>query len=46
MSRVGKKPVPIPGGVTVTVADGVVKVKCEPCRGTGKVVACTSGVCK
>ena len=27
MSRVGKKPVPIPAGVTVTVADGVVKVK-------------------
>ena len=27
MSRVGKKPVPIPAGVTVTVADGFVKVK-------------------
>jgi large subunit ribosomal protein L6 len=27
MSRVGKKPVPIPAGVTVTVADGVVTVK-------------------
>jgi large subunit ribosomal protein L6 len=27
MSRVGKKPVPIPAGVTVTVADGLVKVK-------------------
>jgi large subunit ribosomal protein L6 len=27
MSRVGKKPVPIPAGVTVTVAQGVVKVK-------------------
>lgn len=28
------------------VGDGVVKVKCEPCNGTGKVVACESGVCK
>ena len=27
MSRVGKKPVPIPSGVTVTIADGYVKVK-------------------
>ncbi|MEY4374420.1 MAG: ribosomal protein, partial [Candidatus Eisenbacteria bacterium] len=27
MSRVGKKPVPIPSGVTVTVVDGFVKVK-------------------
>ena len=27
MSRVGKQPVPIPAGVTVTVGDGVVKVK-------------------
>lgn len=27
MSRVGKKPVPIPSGVTVTVVDGIVKVK-------------------
>ena len=27
MSRVGKKPVPIPAGVTVTVTDGFVKVK-------------------
>jgi len=27
MSRIGKKPVPIPAGVTVTVADGLVKVK-------------------
>lgn len=27
MSRVGKKPVPIPSGVQVTIADGVVKVK-------------------
>ena len=27
MSRVGKKPVPIPAGVTVSVEDGVVKVK-------------------
>ena len=27
MSRVGKKPVPIPAGVTVTVAEGFVKVK-------------------
>ena len=27
MSRVGKQPVPIPGGVTVTVVDGFVKVK-------------------
>ncbi|MEQ1833243.1 MAG: 50S ribosomal protein L6 [Candidatus Eisenbacteria bacterium] len=27
MSRVGKKPVPIPNGVTVTIADGFVKVK-------------------
>ena len=27
MSRVGKKPVPIPSGVSVTVADGFVKVK-------------------
>ena len=27
MSRVGKKPVPIPAGVTVTVADGFVRVK-------------------
>ena len=27
MSRVGKKPVPIPAGVTVTVSDGTVKVK-------------------
>ena len=27
MSRVGKKPVPIPAGVTVAVSDGVVKVK-------------------
>ena len=27
MSRVGKQPVPIPAGVTVTVADGFVKVK-------------------
>ncbi len=27
MSRIGKKPVPIPAGVTVTVADGVVRVK-------------------
>ncbi len=27
MSRVGKKPVPIPAGVTVTVAEGVVNVK-------------------
>jgi large subunit ribosomal protein L6 len=27
MSRVGKRPVPIPGGVTVTVADDWVKVK-------------------
>ena len=27
MSRVGKKPVPIPAGVTVTVGDGMVRVK-------------------
>ena len=27
MSRVGKKPIPIPAGVTVTVGDGLVKVK-------------------
>ena len=27
MSRVGKKPVPIPAGVTVVVGDGIVKVK-------------------
>jgi len=27
MSRVGKQPVPIPAGVTVTLGDGVVKVK-------------------
>ncbi len=27
MSRIGKKPVPIPKGVTVQVSDGVVKVK-------------------
>lgn len=27
MSRIGKKPVPIPAGVTVTLADGVVTVK-------------------
>src|SRR4029077_16910899 len=27
MSRVGKKPVPIPAGVTVSIADGTVKVK-------------------
>jgi large subunit ribosomal protein L6 len=27
MSRVGKKPVPIPSGVTVTIADGTVSVK-------------------
>ena len=27
MSRVGKQPVPIPAGVTVTVGDGVVRVK-------------------
>jgi large subunit ribosomal protein L6 len=27
MSRIGKQPVPIPAGVTVTVADGLVKVK-------------------
>jgi len=27
MSRVGKKPVPIPSGVQVTIADGFVKVK-------------------
>jgi large subunit ribosomal protein L6 len=27
MSRIGKRPVPIPGGVTVTVADDVVRVK-------------------
>jgi large subunit ribosomal protein L6 len=27
MSRVGKRPVPIPGGVTVAIAEGVVRVK-------------------
>ena len=27
MSRVGKKPVPIPAGVTVSVADGMAEVK-------------------
>ncbi len=27
MSRIGKKPIPIPKGVTVTVADGAVEVK-------------------
>ncbi len=27
MSRIGKKPIPIPAGVTVTVADGKVSVK-------------------
>ncbi|HEX7123515.1 MAG TPA: 50S ribosomal protein L6 [Gemmatimonadaceae bacterium] len=27
MSRIGKKPVPVPSGVTVTVADGTVSVK-------------------
>jgi large subunit ribosomal protein L6 len=27
MSRVGKKPIPIPGGVSVDVAEGVVRVK-------------------
>ena len=27
MSRVGKKPVPVPKGVTITIADGMVKAK-------------------
>ena len=28
------------------VGDGTVKVKCQPCNGTGKVVACANGACK
>jgi large subunit ribosomal protein L6 len=27
MSRIGKKPIPVPGGVTVTIADGSITVK-------------------
>lgn len=44
MSRVGKKPVPIPGGVTVTVADGVVKVKGPKVELQHPVLASTSVV--
>ncbi|MEY4070054.1 MAG: hypothetical protein RL721_668 [Candidatus Eisenbacteria bacterium] len=44
MSRVGKKPVPIPGGVTVTVADGVVKVKGPKVELQHPVLATTSVV--
>ena len=27
MSRIGKKPVPLPGGVQASIADGVIEVK-------------------